>query len=147
MDPSTSACPVSVLETEKARLENAVTKLRESNAALRAAAADEADEGEARALRAAVNENLPIIAKYTARAAALGEEIERAKAGAGPSEPERMAEEDGGEGGREGGGGGEGGGDGGRGKAAAAGAAQARQSSPPPPPPPDQAGSDAGVWL
>lgn len=100
MDPAAAASPLSILETEKARLENAVAKLKDSNAELKAAlaSADPADAGE---LRAALNENMPIIAKYIARAVALGEEINRCKRAAeagcegggevaGASEPERV---------------------------------------------------------
>lgn len=91
-----AASPLSVLEAEAARLENAAAKLKQSNAELRSAMEEgEAGEAEWRTYREAINENLPVIAKYVARAEALREEIEKCKGGGGggPSEPERMAVE------------------------------------------------------
>ena len=82
MEPSHAASPLSVLEAEKAHLERAAAKLRESNAELKAALAEAAAE-DAADLKAAFNENIPIIAKYTARAAALEEEIRRCQRAAG----------------------------------------------------------------
>lgn len=139
MDPAAAASPLSVLAAEKERLENAVSKLKDSNAELKAAlaAADPADAGE---LRAALNENLPIIARYIARAAALGEEIDRCKRAAGvgagcapgaggTSEPERV--EAAAAGGQQAGG---------AGTANPAAAAAAQQQPGPP-------GAADGVWL
>lgn len=107
MDPLAAASPLSILEAEKTHLEKAAQKLRESNAQLKAAMGEAAPEDAATRLelKAAFEENIPIIAKYTARAAALEEEIRRCKRAAGvvvegdsgggggggvPSEPARV---------------------------------------------------------
>ena len=138
VDPASAASPLSVLEAEKAHLEKAAAKLRASNAELKAALAVAAGE-DAAELKLAFCENIPVIAKYTARAAALGEEIARCRraagmvevegesgAGAGASEPEQVEVEEEGVGGA---------------PAPAAPPAPAAAAAPGPP------GAADGVWL
>ena len=120
---------LSELEVERDRVLRSAAKLEESNAELKAAiaAGEDADDRE---LRTAFGENIVIIAKYRARAAALEEEARKARGvrGSGASvavEPQWLARPESGErGGGERGGGGSG---------TAAAAAAAAAAAPPPP--------------
>lgn len=65
------------LEGERDRLQNAVTKLRESNAILKAELEKEFD----RDYKQAIEDNIPLIASYTARIERLEREIKDLKRG------------------------------------------------------------------
>ena len=90
---------LSELEMERDRVLRSAAKLEESNAELKAAiAAGEDDDaaGGGRELRTAFGENIVVIAKYRARAAALEEEVRKARGvrGSGASvavEPQWLA--------------------------------------------------------
>ena len=99
-DDDASADPpgLSELEVERERVLRSAAKLEESNAELKAAIARGEDDGadDHGELRAAFGENIVIIAKHRARAAALEEEVRRAKGvrGSGASvavEPQWLA--------------------------------------------------------
>ena len=101
---------LSELEVERDRVLRSAAKLEESNAELKDAIARGEDAG-CGELRAAFGENIVVIAKYRARAAALEEEVRKARGvrGSGASvavEPQWLARPEGGERGGGGGGGG-----------------------------------------
>lgn len=93
---------LSELEIERERVLRSAAKLEESNAELKAAMArGDDDDGE---LRAAFGENIVVIAKYRARAAALEKEVRKARGvrGSGASvavEPQWLARPESGAGG------------------------------------------------
>lgn len=94
-DGNGAPADLSELEVERDRVLRSAAKLEESNAELKAALArgGEDEDGE---LRAAFGENIVVIAKYRARAAALEEEVRKAKGlrGSGASvavEPQWLA--------------------------------------------------------
>uniref|UniRef100_A0A1D2AEQ9 Uncharacterized protein n=1 Tax=Auxenochlorella protothecoides TaxID=3075 RepID=A0A1D2AEQ9_AUXPR len=65
------------LQAERNRLHRAVCKLKASNAELKA----ELDKEFDRDYKEAIQDNIPVIAKYTARVASLDEEIAELQAG------------------------------------------------------------------